>query len=289
MFETKFSGNNKIWGALPPRLQACPTFLGDFWSRGLLKILGWRVSHARCTTNGMCAKNSTYMQVARTSIITITHFTLHCYRIDAWAIRGSWLTFVNALANSILGRFYTARNSKICFVRLVYGIAKAGEKVKMKRWKLIPLQKCAFRRCSWNRRDVILFSVVRKITACRETRRELLGDEVMKTASHRNCPVQVTLIIEFEQLLRRAGNGSLFLHCKATLLSSVKIINQSVLCSTIQQSVKYEDSQQFVSRNLWTVGTAIHQIAIITYFTNFYDTFYATPCVPLWTEEIIAT
>jgi len=56
-----------------------------------------------------------------------THFTLHCYRIDAWAIRRPWLTFVNALANSILGRFYTARNSKICFVRLAYGIAKAGE------------------------------------------------------------------------------------------------------------------------------------------------------------------
>jgi len=30
---------------------------------------------------------------------------------------------------------------------------------------------------------------------------------------------------------------------------------------------------------------AIHQIATVTYSTNF----YATPCVPLWTEEIIAT
>jgi len=28
---------------------------------------------------------------------------------------------------------------------------------------------------------------------------------------------------------------------------SVTIINQSVLCSTIQQSVKYENSQHFVS------------------------------------------
>jgi len=46
---------------------------------------------------------------------------------------------------------------------------------------------------------VILFSVVCKITASRENRRELLGDEVMKTASHRNCTVQVTSI-EFEQL-----------------------------------------------------------------------------------------
>ena len=48
---------------------------------------------------------------------------------------------------------------------------------------------------------MILFSVVRKITASRENRGELLGDEVMKTASHRNCTLQVTLI-EFEQLLQ---------------------------------------------------------------------------------------
>jgi len=39
---------------------------------------------------------------------------------------------------------------------------------------------------------MILFNVVRKITASRENLRELLGDEVMKTASHRNCTVQVT-------------------------------------------------------------------------------------------------
>ena len=94
---------------------------------------------------------------------------------------------------------------------LAYGIAKAGEEVKMKRWKLIPLQKGDFCTCGCNRRDVILFSVVRKITASRENRRELLGDEVMKTASHRNCTVQVTLV-EFEQLFCRAGNGSLFLY-----------------------------------------------------------------------------
>jgi len=48
---------------------------------------------------------------------------------------------------------------------------------------------------------VILFSVVRRITASRENRGELLGDEVMKTASHRNCTVQATLI-EFEKLLQ---------------------------------------------------------------------------------------
>ena len=155
----------------------------------------------------------------------------------------------------------------------------------MKRWKLIPLQKGAFSRCSWNRREVILFSIIQKITASKENYRKLLGHEVMETASHRNCTVQVTLK-EFEQLLYKAGNGNLFLHCKITLLISVKIINQSILCSTIQQSVKYEDAQHFVSCNLWTVGTAIHQI---TYFTNFYATFYATPCVILWTEEIIAT
>jgi len=30
---------------------------------------------------------------------------LHCYRIDAWAIRRPWLTFVNALTSSILELF----------------------------------------------------------------------------------------------------------------------------------------------------------------------------------------
>jgi len=48
---------------------------------------------------------------------------------------------------------------------------------------------------------VILFSVVRKITASRENRGELLGDEVIETASHRNCTLQATLA-EFEQLLQ---------------------------------------------------------------------------------------
>jgi len=45
----------------------------------------------------------------------------------------------------------------------------------------------------------------------------------------------------------------------------------------------------FASRNLRIVGTAIRQIAIIAYFTNFYDAFCATPGVPLRTETIIAT
>jgi len=48
---------------------------------------------------------------------------------------------------------------------------------------------------------VILFRTVRKITASRENRREVLGDEVMKTALHRNYTLQVTLI-EFEKLLQ---------------------------------------------------------------------------------------
>jgi len=49
---------------------------------------------------------------------------------------------------------------------------------------------------------VILFNVVRKITASRENRGELLGDEVTKAASHRNRTLQATSI-EFEQLLQR--------------------------------------------------------------------------------------
>jgi len=43
---------------------------------------------------------------------------------------------------------------------------------------------------------VILFSVVRKITASRENRGELLGDEVMKTTSHRNC----SLLSDFNRI-----------------------------------------------------------------------------------------
>ena len=39
-----------------------------------------------------------------------------------------------------------------------------------------------FCRCCWNRPGVILFSVVRKITASRENRGEPLGDQVVKTA-----------------------------------------------------------------------------------------------------------
>jgi len=66
-------------------------------------------------------------------------------------------------------------------------------------------------------------------------------------------------------------NGSLFFstHCKTTLLISVKTINQPSLCGTIQQSVKYEDSQHFVTRNLWTVGTGIHQNATVSFIINF--------------------
>jgi len=56
---------------------------------------------------------------------------------------------------------------------------------------MIPLHKGSFCRCCWNRRDVILFGVVRKITASRENRGELLGDQVMKTASHRDSTLQV--------------------------------------------------------------------------------------------------
>ena len=139
--------------------------------------------------------------------------------------------------------------------------------------------KGAFRRCSWNRRDVILFSVVRKITVSRENRRELLGGEVMKTASHRDCTLQVTLNRIWSDSTGQE-KGVCFYTAKPRCWFQSRSL--SSLFSAVQyKSVKYEDSQHFVSRNLWTVGTAIHQIAIITYFTNFYDTFYATPCVPL--------
>ena len=113
---------------------------------------------------------------------------------------------------------------------------------------MIPLHKGAFCRCSWNRRDVILFSVVRNITASRENRGELLGDEAINTASHRNCSLQVTLI-EFEQLLQDRKWERVFT-LQSTLLISVTIINQSVFCSAMQQSVNNDDSRHFVSSNL---------------------------------------
>jgi len=107
---------------------------------------------------------------------------------------------VNALANLILGCFYTARTQRFASWVWPMVLRKLGSRWKWKGESLIPLHKGAFCACCWNRRDVILFSVVRKITASREKRGELLGDEVMKTASHR-CSLQVTLI-EFEQLLQ---------------------------------------------------------------------------------------
>jgi len=104
------------------------------------------------------------------------------------------------------------------------------------RWKLITLQKAAFRRCSWNRRDVVLLSLVRKITA----NREKIVENCWAMRSWQPRRIATALFVtfmEFEQLLqgRKPGNGSLFLHCKATLFTSVRIINQSILCSTIQQ------------------------------------------------------
>ena len=96
---------------------------------------------------------------------------------------------------------------------------------------------------------MILFNVVRKITASRKNRRQLLGDVVMKTASQRNCTLQVTLI-EFEQLPQGRKWEFVFTLQSHFLDFSIKIINQSVLCSAIQQNVKDEDSQHFASSNI---------------------------------------
>ena len=127
-----------------------------------------------------CEWKSTARDVmyAQPLLRTVTHFTLHYYQIAAWAIRRPWLTFVNALANSILGRFYTARTQDLLRAIGLW-CCESWEWVKMRRGKLIPLHKGALCRCGWNRRDVILFCVVRKITASRENRGELLGDAII--------------------------------------------------------------------------------------------------------------
>ena len=64
--------------------------------------------------------------------ISLTHFKLHCYRIYARSIRRPWLTFVNALANSILGRFYTARTQKIAACAWPMVWRKLGNRWKWK-------------------------------------------------------------------------------------------------------------------------------------------------------------
>jgi len=60
--------------------------------------------------------------------------TLHCTccRIDAWAIRRHWLTFVNPLANSILGSFYTARTQRFASWVWTMVLQKLGNRWKWK-------------------------------------------------------------------------------------------------------------------------------------------------------------
>jgi len=57
---------------------------------------------------------------------------------------------------------------------------------------------------------MILFSVVRTTTASRENCRELLGNEVTKHASHRNCTLQVTNRMRAASSDRQTDNSSLF-------------------------------------------------------------------------------
>ena len=123
-----------------------------------------------------------------------------CYRIDAWAIRRPWLTFVNALANSILGRFYTARTQRFTSWVWPMVLRKLGNRWKWKGEAWFHYTKVLFVGVV-GIAEMWFYLAVRKITASRENRREPLGDEVMKTASHRHCTLQVTLI-EFEQLLQ---------------------------------------------------------------------------------------
>ena len=146
----------------------------------------------------------------------------------------------------------------------------------------------------WNRRDVIQFSTVRKIRANRENRRAMPGNEVKKK-THR-CPhiSQLYSSYDFHRIWTASSGQEMGLcfipgHFKATWLISVRINNQPIFCGSVQQSVKYEDSRHFVSRRLWTVGTAFHQITTGSYSINVYVTFYAIPRALSWTEETIAT
>ena len=112
-------------------------------------------------------------------------------------------------------------------------------------------QRC-FLRCCWNCRDVILFTVVQKIIASRENRGELLGDEVMKTASHRNCRLRVALIRIWTASPGQEMGISFYIAKPLCWFQSRSVT--SLFCAVQYNSVKDEDSQHFVSRNLRTVG-----------------------------------
>jgi len=105
------------------------------WYMGIIMLESWLLSSSNCSA---------------------VHLpTLHCtcYRIDAWAIRRPWLTFVNALANSILACFYTTRTQRFASWVWPMVLRKLGigenEKVKPDS----TTQRC-FWKCCWNRRDV---------------------------------------------------------------------------------------------------------------------------------------
>jgi len=57
--------------------------------------------------------------------MTFTLFTLHCYRIRVGLEIPAYLC--ERTCEFDVRAFYTARNSKICFVQLACSIAKAGE------------------------------------------------------------------------------------------------------------------------------------------------------------------
>ena len=104
--------------------------------------------------------------------------------------------FVNALANALansLANSWTHLRTRYWGVFTLQGLKDLlrgfglwyceswgiGENEKVKHDSTTQSFFC---RCCWNRRGVILFSVVRKITASRENRGEPLGDQVVKTA-----------------------------------------------------------------------------------------------------------
>ena len=73
-----------------------------------------------------------------------------------------------------------------------------------------------------------------KLTASRENRGELLGDEVMKTPSHRNFSLQVTLV-EFEQLLQGRKGELVF-----TLQSHFVDFGHDLVCSLQYNTTEYQ-------------------------------------------------
>ena len=183
--------------------------------------------------------------------------TLHstCYRIDTWAIRRPWLTFVNTLAISILGRFHTARTQR--FASWVWPMVL---RKLVNRWK--------WKGEAWFHYTKVLFAGAVGIAEMWfylvESEKKQPAEKIVENCwamrSWKPRPIdKLHSSSDFNRIWTAATGqemGVSFYIAKPLRWFQSRSLTS--LFSTVQQktSVKYEDSQHFVglSRNLRTVG-----------------------------------